>query len=66
MLASRGRLRSGIVLRVGILARASKIQKKFAAFGCNHRGDPYLFTAEGPFYLVSSVCPVRREGGVRS
>jgi hypothetical protein len=28
----------GMVLRVGILARASKIQKIFAAFGRNHRG----------------------------
>jgi hypothetical protein len=41
----RGR-RPGMLLRVGILARASIIQKKFVAFGRNHKGYPYLLAVE--------------------
>ena len=54
-----------MVLRVGILARASKIQKNFAAFGRNQRGDPYLLAAASrPKVILSSACPVWRGGRV--
>ena len=56
--------RPGIVLRVGILARASKIQKSFAAIGRNHRGDPHLLAAASrPTVILFSAWPVRTEGG---
>ena len=48
-----------MVLRVGILVWASKIQKIFATFGRNHRGTPNLLAGWGSFYPVL----VRSGGG---
>ena len=52
-----------MVLRVGILARASKIQIFFAAFGRNQRGDRYLLAAASRPRVIFLQCLSDPEGG---
>jgi hypothetical protein len=62
MLAAGEGDRRGMVLRVGILAQNSKIQKNFGLWP-NDKGPYLLAAALRPRVILSSACLIQREEG---